>query len=166
MDTFADLVPVADNYAALPVEAAFNWAPVASVLEPGEWYMVVFRSILRAGADEARLSRYDDWAHAEAAAAPGFVHYFKGPLASDRSCLSFCLWDSRAEARAAAGRPAHRDAVALIAETYDAYNLEFMTVRKRTEDAALEFGPYDAAPDAGVSVSPGPARLGFSPTPS
>jgi hypothetical protein len=166
VDTFADLAPVADNYAALPVEAAFTWAPVANILEPGEWYMVVFRSILRAGTDEARLRRYDDLAHEEAATATGFVHYFKGPLASDRSCLSFCLWNSRAEARAAAGRPAHRDAVALIAETYDAYTLEFMTVRKRTEDAALEFEPYDAEPDAGSSASPQRARLGFSPTPS
>ena len=69
--------------------------------------MVAFRSIRRPGVDEARLTAYDDWAHAEAMDAPGFVHYFKGPTDRDGRCMSFCLWDSRAEARAAAGRPAH-----------------------------------------------------------
>ena len=74
---------------------------------PGEWYMVAFRSTRRPDVDEARLTAHDDWAHAEAMEAPGFVHYFKGPTQDDGQCMSFCLWDSRAEARAAAGRPAH-----------------------------------------------------------
>ena len=51
--------------------------------------------------------------------APGFVHYFKGPMGPDGSCLSFCLWQSRADARSAAGRPAHVEAVGLLDEMYE-----------------------------------------------
>jgi hypothetical protein len=165
MDAFADLVPVADHYASLPVGDAFTWASVAKVLEPGEWYMVAFRSILRADADEEHLHRYDDFAHAEAAGAEGFVHYYRGPLAADRSCLSFCIWNSRAEARAAAGRPAHQDAVALIVEMYEAYLVEFVRVRKQDGASSLEFEPWDTA-KAGSPMRSPHARLGFNPTPS
>ncbi len=166
MDAFDDLVPSADRYAALPVAEAFDWAPVARRLGPGEWYMVAFRSILRADSDGERLTRYDDWAHEEAAGEAGFVHYFKGPLASDRSCLSFCIWTSRADARAAAGRPAHRAAVGLIAETYEAYTLEFLRVRKRVEAADLEFEPWDAVPEGTPLPGLRPTSLGFNPAAS
>ena len=62
--------------------------------------------------------------------AAGFVHYFKGPTQPDGGCLSFCLWDSRAEARAAAGRPAHTQAAALTHEAYAEYALEFHRVAR------------------------------------
>jgi hypothetical protein len=142
MDALARLAPVSDRYAVLPVADAFDWTDVARQLGDGEWYLVVFRSIRRADADEARLTIYDDRAHAEAAGAPGFVHYFKGPAAADSSCLSFCLWTSRAEARAAAGRPDHIEAVALIAEMYELYTLEFLRVTGRSGQP-LQFEAYD-----------------------
>jgi hypothetical protein len=166
MDAFAALEPVADDYAHLPVAEAFTWAPVAEALAPGEWYMVAFRSILRRDADEEQLRRYDDWAHEEASGAPGFVHYYKGPLAADRSCLSFCFWTSRAEARAAAGRPAHREAVGLIAETYEEYTLEFLRVRKRDGASSLDFEPFDAASAHEPAPAPLSPQLGFNPAPS
>jgi len=165
MDAFADLAPVSEDYARLAVDKAFTWAPVAKALGAGEWYMVAFRSILRADADTERLTRYDTWAHEEAAGAEGFVHYYKGPLAADRTCLSFCLWTSRAEARAASARPAHREAVQLITDTYEAYNLEFLRVRKLAGATGLEFEPYDFATDA-AAANLRPANLGFSPAPS
>ncbi len=145
MDAFAALAPVSDRYATLPLAAAFDWAEVAKQLGEGEWYVVAFRSIRRADADEARLTAFDDRAHAEAASAPGFVHYFKGPAAVDRSCLSFCIWTSRAEARAAAGRPDHVQAVTLISEMYERYTLEFLRVTGRA-GSSLRFEPYDASP--------------------
>ena len=166
MDLFADLAPVADNYAVLPVGEAFNWAPVASAIEPGEWYMVAFRSIVRADADLERLRDYDDWAHEEASGAKGFIYYYKGPPAADRSCLSFCMWNSRAEAREAAARPAHQKAVTLIADTYEAYSLEFLSVRKLAGATHLEFAPYEAATEGGHASGPRPATIGFSPAPS
>jgi hypothetical protein len=145
MDAFAALAPVSESYASLPVAEAFDWRRVGRKLGTGEWYLVAFRSIRRAGADEIRLAEFDDRAHDEAQSSPGFVHYFKGPAAADGSCLSFCLWTSRAEARAAAGRPDHVEAVSVIGEMYERYTLEFLRVTGRA-GAPLQFEPYDPAP--------------------
>jgi hypothetical protein len=146
METFDALLPTGDEYAAKPVAEAVDWDVIASELRPQhEWYLVVFRSVRRAGADEERLTAFDDAAHAEAAAAAGFVHYFKGPTSSDGSCLSFCLWDSRSDARAASGLPAHRQAVLLIEEMYERYTLEFVRVSHAAATGrGLAFEPYDA----------------------
>src|SRR2546422_2055027 len=123
MDALQGLCPIGDAYATLPIAEAFNWQEAATDLAAGEWYLVAFRSIRRPGADEARLEAYDEAAHQEAASSPGFVHYLKGPTSGDGSCLSFCLWTSRAEARAAAGKPAHVLAVSLLDEMYREYAL-------------------------------------------
>jgi hypothetical protein len=145
METFDALVPLDEAYASKPIWDAFDWGPVASELPADrEWYLVAFRSVRRAGADEERLCAFDERAHAEAAAAPGFVHYFKGPTSSDGSCLSFCLWDSRSHARSASGLPAHREAVTLISEMYERYTLEFLRVSHAGTTAGLTFEPYDA----------------------
>jgi hypothetical protein len=164
MDALDELVPTTESYARLPLADAFNWADCASGIEPGEWYLVAFRSTVRPDADIERLREYDDWAHAEASGAPGFVHYFKGPLASDGSCLSFCLWNGRAEARAAARRPAHLEAVSLIAETYAEYTLEFISMRKTDAGAALTFAPYDTVP--ALQAVPGPEISTLAPSPT
>ena len=157
---FDRLVPVSDRYASLPVAEAFDWAACAGEVEPGEWYMVAFRSIRRPGVDEARLTGYDHWAHAEAMGAPGFVHYFKGPTTADDRCMSFCLWDSRADARAAAGRPAHTEAAALTHESYAEYSLEFHRVRRLDGDGGFTFEPYDAIAEVPASGRSTTSRLG------
>ncbi len=146
MDALESLAPVTDGYATLPVSHAFDWTEVGKALGAGEWYLVAFRSVRRPDADEARLVEFDERAHAEAAAAPGFVHYFKGPCAIDGSCLSFCLWTSRAEARAAAGGPNHVQAVTLLHEMYERYTLEFLRVRGAGDGSPLVFEPYDPLP--------------------
>lgn len=150
MDALAGLVPLSGEYAQRPVADAFDWGACAPAIQPGEWYLVAFRSTIRPDADLERLRAYDDWAHAEASAAPGFVHYFKGPLAADGSCLSFCLWNSRAEARAAAGRPAHRDAVTLVSDVYSTYTLEFIRLRRTDAGGPLVFEAYDAVERPGA----------------
>ena len=122
---------------------AFTWSACSDAFDAGEWYLVAFRSVRRASADEARLTAYDDLAHAEATNCPGFVHYTKGPTAADGSCLSFCLWTSRHDARAAAGQPAHAEAALLVHEMYDSYRLEFLRVSKSHADAPLQFEPFD-----------------------
>jgi hypothetical protein len=151
MDAFATLAPRSDRYATLPVPDAFDWTDVGRSLGDGEWYLVAFRSIRRSDADEERLTAYDDRAHAEAASSDGYLHYFKGPAAPDGTCLSFCLWTSRAAARAAAGRPRHVEAVALIAEMYERYTLEFLRVRGAA--GRLTFEPYDR-PALGPEMTP------------
>jgi hypothetical protein len=140
--SFERLAPVSDRYATLPVGDAFTWDACLADVPAGEWYMVCFRSVRRADADEARLTAYDEWAHTEAMQAPGFVHYFRGPANARGQCMSFCLWTSRAEARAAAGRPAHVEAAALTFESYQQYSLEFHRVRRLT-DGGFTFEPYD-----------------------
>jgi hypothetical protein len=152
MDALPDLEPVTDAYASLPIADAFNWQDASRALGDGEWYLVAFRSIRRPDADEVRLNAYDDLAHVEAAAAPGFVHYFKGPAASDGSCLSFCLGQSRAEARSASGGAAHRQAVGILQEMYAQYALEFHRVRRQA-GGALTFEPYDV-PEPAPMVPP------------
>lgn len=142
MDVLQRLEPVSERYATLPVADAFTWRDAGTDLGDGEWYLVAFRSVRRADADTERLTWFDEQAHQEAATAPGFVFYFKGPLAADGSCLSFCLWQTRADARAAAGRPAHVQAVSLIDEMYESYTLEFQRVT-RTAGGPLAFEPYD-----------------------
>ena len=149
---FDRLAPVSDRYASLPVADAFDWAACADQVDPGEWYLVAFRSVRRPGVDEDRLTAYDDWAHHEAMGAPGFVHYFKGPTTNDGRCMSFCLWNSRTEARASAGRPAHTQAAALTHEAYQSYTLEFHRVR-RLAGAGFTFEPYDA-PDEQPAPEP------------
>lgn len=148
MDILRDLAPVSDAYASLPVGEAFDWSVAGGDLGTGEWYMVAFRSTRRHGADEARLAMYDELAHQEAATAPGFVHYFKGPMGPDGSCMSFCLWTDRADARSAAAQPAHVEAVGLLDEMYESYRLEFLRVRRPHDRAPLEFEPWFAAPPA------------------
>jgi hypothetical protein len=145
MDLLQRLAPVSAGYASLPIQDAFNWQEASAELGDGDWYLVAFRSIRRAGADEERLTLFDELAHQEAATSPGFVHYFKGPQATDGSCLSFCLWDSRADARAASGRPDHVRAVSLIDEMYESYTLEFHRV-SRDAGGPLTIEPYDRAP--------------------
>jgi len=146
VDAFEPLAPVSDGYAGLPVGLAFDWTDATQALGVGEWYLVAFRSIRKPEADEAMLTEFDDRAHAEAAASPGFVHYQKGPRASDGSCLSFCLWTSRAEARLAAGGPNHVLAVGLLDLMYERYTLEFLRVRGSGGGAPLSFEPYDRLP--------------------
>jgi hypothetical protein len=146
MDALPGLAPVSDAYATLPVAEAFNWAEGAADLGVGEWYLVAFRSVRAANADEARLDAYDEAAHQEAAGSPGFVHYLKGPRAADGTCMSFCLWQSRAEARAAAGKPLHVRAVSLLDEMYESYTLEYVHVRREAVGAALTFEPYPTSP--------------------
>jgi hypothetical protein len=125
------------------VAEAFTWSACSDAIDPGEWYLVAFRSVRRASADEARLTAYDDRAHAEATSCAGFVHYTKGPTADDGSCLSFCLWTTRHDARAAAGQPAHVQAALIVHEMYESYRLEFLRVRKPASGAELRFEPFD-----------------------
>ena len=156
---FAKLVPVSDRYATLSVAEAFTWDACRADIPPTGWYMVAFRSIRRPDADEARLTAYDDWAHTEAMQAPGFVHYLKGPADVHGQCMSFCLWTSRQEARAAAGLPAHVRAAAITFESYAHYSLEFHQVR-RTADGGLTFEPYDQV-SAETPPDEPPAVLGL-----
>lgn len=157
MDALSALAPISAAYASLPVEHAFDWRAAGEQLGSGEWYMVAFRSVRRADADERMLTEFDERAHDEASRSDGYIHYFKGPLATDGTCLSFCIWTSRAAARAAAGKPLHAEAAGLVAEMYERYTLEFLRLR-RNADGPLMFEPYDGPPVRGGAI-PAPAPI-------
>ena len=141
--TFDDLAPVTPAYATLAVADAFTWAASVPRLDAGEWYLVAFRSTHRIDADEERLEQFDLRAAEEAAVAPGFVHYYRGPLTSTRACLSFCIWESREDARTASRGPRHLEAIGLVEEMYERYELEFHRLIKREGADRLEFEPFD-----------------------
>ena len=122
----------------------------------------MFRSIRRIDADEARLAEFDDRAHLEAAAAPGFVHYFKGPAASDRHVpVVLHVDEPRRGARPLPGDRPTSQAMTLLDEMYERYTLEFLRVRQgRRRLAADVLEPYDRR-RVGRRRSPAPigARL-------
>ena len=135
----------------LPIGEAFDWEACAAPGDEGEWYLVCFRSTRQEHADEALLTAYDDLAHREAEGSPGFRHYFKGETDPTGACLSFCIWDSRAEARSAAGQAAHARASSIVHEMYAAYRLEFYRVRRSAAEGRFTFEPYDR-PEAAVTA--------------
>ena len=75
--------------------------------------------------------------------APGFVHYYRGPLTSTRACLSFCIWESRERRAHGLARSRHLEAIALVEQMYERYELEFHRLIKRDGTDRLEFEPYD-----------------------
>ena len=129
-----------------PVSEAFDWRAADTALPAGEWYMVAFRSVRRADADEALLCRYDELAHEEAARSSGFVHYYRGPMMPDGGCLSFCLLDTRVPRRRPHPVAAHVEAVGPLDEMYESYRLEFLRVRL---DGGAEPWAFAASPTHG-----------------
>lgn len=121
----------------LPIEQGFNWDASFQNIAAREWYLVVFRSKHRAGADEALLTALDNAASQSARDLPGFLHYFIGTPLPSGECLSFCLWNSREEAAFASAQPAHREAVMQGIAHYEYYALERYAVLKR--DGTVSF---------------------------
>ncbi|KAL3480261.1 hypothetical protein BJX99DRAFT_221015 [Aspergillus californicus] len=83
------LTPIRPDYATAPYTESFNWNTVFETLhtlareEKYPWttksfYVVVFRSILRADADIDKLSLLDERSHAEAVASGGLLKYWFG----------------------------------------------------------------------------------------
>ncbi len=134
--SFELLTPIAADYATLPVLDGFNWADCFRTVEAGCWYLVVFRSVRREGADTDLLTEFDDHAYDEALGSGGLLHYFKGSLGPRRECLSFCVWESREQARAALRLPRHIAAARLAATMYESYGLERYMLCKHAGERA------------------------------
>lgn len=118
------LSPVRTDYMLQPVREGFNWDEAFEGVEPGEWYLVAFRSRHSAAADEALLTEYDDRAREAAAHMPGFLLYFIGTPTVEGHCLSFCLWRTAQDARNSAKHSAHQAAQSLTHAMFDYYTLE------------------------------------------
>lgn len=133
--------PIHPAYANLPIEQGFDWnsrlygAPFDSL------YLVVFRSVRRETADLDMLREFDDRAYADALGSGGLLRYFKGDMNERRECLSFCLWESREQARRAAGSVSHSEAAEITAHMYESYVLYRYELSRGDDGESLVFLP-------------------------
>ena len=120
------------DYATLSIEDGFDWSSLSCCLFE-RLYLVVFRSVWQPDADLDLLREYDDRAFEEALVSGGLLRYFKGHANELGECLSFCLWETRKQAREAAGAPSHRSAADVSAQMYLSYSLDRYWIEKVRE---------------------------------
>ena len=134
---FERLRPITPEYPALPIAEGFNWEEAMSRLDAGTWYLVVFRSQRAAHADVQVLTEFDERAYREALDGAGLLFYFQGQLNSRRECLSFCVWQHRWQAQAAARLPLHQAATEIVGQMYKQYRLERYWIAKEAGSPAV-----------------------------
>lgn len=89
------------DYATAPYMEAFNWPEVFATLrslcaqsgitwQRQDFYLVIFRSRLRAGADRNRLGELDKNSHEEACASGGLLTYWFGSPDAEMRNLATC----------------------------------------------------------------------------
>src|SRR5215218_462319 len=125
------------DYARLSIEDGFDWSPVSCCLFE-RLYLVVFRSVWQPEADLDLLREHDDRAYEEALVSGGLLRYFKGQANERGECLSFCLWETRQQARRAADAASHRSAAGVSAQMYLSYSLKRYWIRKVREKLVFE----------------------------
>ena len=129
--------PRHSDYATLSIEDGFDWSSLFRCSFES-LYLVLFRSVRRPEADLDLLREQDDRAYEEAIKSGGLLRYFKG-LANERGeCLSFCLWETREQARGAAGAASHRSAADISGQMYSSYALERFWIRKVGEKLVFD----------------------------
>jgi hypothetical protein len=143
------LSPTSPDHANLPIEEGFNWSSCLDEACFDHLYVVVFRSVRRAAADLDLLQEYDDRAYADAERAGGLLFYFKGLVNERHECLSFCLWESREQARRAAGATSHRAATTITAQMYESYTIERYDLIKQGAQEDLVFRRLEEADPRG-----------------
>lgn len=137
------LAPINPNYANMPIEEGFDWSSQLSDASFSGLYLVVFRSVRRITADTALLKEHDDRAYEEAVRSGGLLRYFKGQLNDRRECLSFCLWESRGQAREAVSGSSHQAAAEISTGMYEVYDLERYLLSKAA-GGGINFQPLAA----------------------
>jgi hypothetical protein len=115
--------PTHPDYAILPIEDGFDWSRLSGCAFD-RLYLVAFRSVWQPEADLDLLREHDDRAFEEALGSGGLLRYFKGHANERGECLSFCLWETREQARQAADAASHRSAAGASAQMYLSYVLE------------------------------------------
>ena len=150
------LSPIHPDHATLPIQEGFNWSSCLGDARFDRLYLVVFRSVLGVRADLELLWEHDRRAHAEALDVGGLLCYFRGVMNERRECLSFCLWESREQARRASGGPLHRAATGIVAETYESYSLQRYELMKVGEaKGSLIFRPLEGVASRHGTGAPG-----------
>jgi hypothetical protein len=129
--------PTNPDYAILPIEDGFEWSSL-SCCHFERLYLVVFRSVWQPEAELDLLREHDDRAFEEALVSGGLLRYFKGHANERGECLSFCLWETREQARRAADAASHRSAASVSAQMYLSYSLERYWIRKLGEKLVFD----------------------------
>ncbi len=132
------ICPIYPDYAMRPVQDGFSWSSSLLGCAFERLYLVVFRSVRRPSEPSLLLREHDDRAFEEALASGGLLRYFKGNANEQGECLSFCLWETREQARQAADAPSHRSAAGVSAQMYLSYALKRYWIRKVGEKFVFE----------------------------
>jgi hypothetical protein len=122
--------PIYPDYATRPIQDGFSWSSSLAGCAFERLYLVVFRSVRRPNADLELLREHDDRAHERALESGGLLRYFKGEANERGECVSFCLWETRKQAREAASAASHRSAAAISVLMYESYVLERYWLKK------------------------------------
>ncbi|KAH9877895.1 hypothetical protein J1614_003112, partial [Plenodomus biglobosus] len=154
------LRPLLPTYATAPYTSALNFSHVlrelrhlveqereagAAGLQHGwreqSFYVVVFRSRIRAASDREWVYRLDFESHAEACESGGLLKYWFGAEDEEGRNLATCFWHSRADAFQGGLGAWHKKARAAGRELYE--SIAFSTHRFTVFDGANEFGFED-----------------------
>jgi hypothetical protein len=136
-ETCQQISPRHPDYATLSIEDGFDWSSLSCCLFE-RLYLVAFRSLRRPDVDLDLLSEHDDRAYEEALESGGLLRYFKGHANERGECLSFCLWETREQARQAADAASHRSAIGATAQMYLSYSLERYWIQETGEELVFE----------------------------
>ena len=124
-------------YTAVPSTLSASWMRCGSTtlqISVGcafeRLYLVVFRSVRRPNADLDLLRERDERAYEEALKSGGLLRYFKGEANELGECLSFCLRETREQAKEAAGAASHQSAADIWVRMYESYVLERYWLKK------------------------------------
>jgi hypothetical protein len=140
--------PVCQDYAARPIQEGLSWSSSLAGCAFERLYLVVFRSVRRPEADLELLRQHDECAYEVARQLGGLLRYFKGEADERGGCVSFCVWQSRAQAIEAADDASHRSAAAITALMYESYELERYWLKKVSSaerGEGLDFEPIGPA---------------------
>src|ERR687896_73579 len=129
--------PTNPDYAILPIEDGFDWSSLSCCLFD-RLYLVVFRSVWQPEADLDLLREHDDRAFEEALESGGLLRYFKGHANERGECLSFCLWETREQARQAADATSHRSAAGASAQMYLSFSIDRFWLSRFGEKLVFE----------------------------
>ena len=129
--------PRHSDYATLSIEDGFDWSSLSRCLFE-RLYLVVFRSVWQPEADLDLLREYDDRAFEEALVSGGLLRYFKGHANELGECLSFCLWETREQARQAADAAPHRSAAGVSAQMYLSFSIDRFWLSRLGEKLVFE----------------------------
>src|SRR5215213_6745989 len=136
-ETCQQIFPRHPDYATLSIEDGFDWSSLYCC-HFERLYLVAFRSVWQLEADLDLLRELDDRAYEEALKSGGLLRYFKGQANERGECLSFCLWETREQARQAADAPSHRSAAGVSAQMYLSYSLERFWIQRFGEKLVFE----------------------------